>query len=201
MLRVCLYCSESESDIASRWVHRESNLMFTLSSNKDQRKKFVFPFTFAECKWTLSVNKIASVRRIRRRLRDPGSSVFTSYCPLRLKGKERTALDTYVTHLKIATILMKHPSFSNVVPMEMLLLRWFLFLLFPSRYLSPLLLLSGNDRLSGRDVAQLQMCQTHVLAVISRFSLRLWVDRKWKNCSFPVKNLLLNTISYYFLGK
>ena len=71
--------------------------------------------------------------------------------------------------------------------METLLLRWFLLLLFPSRYLSPLLLLSGNDRLSGRDVAQLQMCQTHLLAVISCFSLRLWVDRKWKNFSFPGK--------------
>ena len=29
---------ESKSDIASRWVHRESNLMLTLSSDKDQRK-------------------------------------------------------------------------------------------------------------------------------------------------------------------
>ena len=27
-----------ESDIASRWVQKESNLMFTLSSIKDQRK-------------------------------------------------------------------------------------------------------------------------------------------------------------------
>ena len=38
--RVRLYwCdNESESDIASTWVHRESNLMFTLSSGKDQRK-------------------------------------------------------------------------------------------------------------------------------------------------------------------
>ena len=30
---------ESESDIASKWVHRESNLMFTLNSDREQRKK------------------------------------------------------------------------------------------------------------------------------------------------------------------
>ena len=41
MLRVSLYCSESESDIAFRWVHRESNLMFILSSDKDQREKLL----------------------------------------------------------------------------------------------------------------------------------------------------------------
>ena len=41
MLRVSLYCSESESNITSRWVHRESNLMFTLSSDKDQRGKLL----------------------------------------------------------------------------------------------------------------------------------------------------------------
>ena len=37
-LKVNLYRSESATDIASRWVHRESNLMFTLISDKDQRK-------------------------------------------------------------------------------------------------------------------------------------------------------------------
>ena len=42
----------SESDITSRWVHRESNLMFILSSNKDHRKKFTTAFTFGPCKWT-----------------------------------------------------------------------------------------------------------------------------------------------------
>ena len=30
---------ESESDIASRWVHKESNLLFTMGSERDQRKK------------------------------------------------------------------------------------------------------------------------------------------------------------------
>ena len=30
---------ETASDFISRWVHRESNLLFTLSSDKDQRKK------------------------------------------------------------------------------------------------------------------------------------------------------------------
>ena len=52
LIRVCLYYgendvmgqSESESDIASRWVQRESNLMFTLSNDKDQRNKSVFAF-------------------------------------------------------------------------------------------------------------------------------------------------------------
>ena len=37
-VRVHLYSSETESDIAFRWIHRESNIMFTLSSDKDQIK-------------------------------------------------------------------------------------------------------------------------------------------------------------------
>ena len=37
-VNVPLYWSESESDIASRLVHKESNLMFTLSSDKNQMK-------------------------------------------------------------------------------------------------------------------------------------------------------------------
>ena len=37
-LRDRLCGSESESDIASRRAHRESNLMFALSIDKDQRK-------------------------------------------------------------------------------------------------------------------------------------------------------------------
>ena len=45
-LKVRLYWSESESDVAPRAVHRESNLMFTLSSDKDHRKKFTFTFAF-----------------------------------------------------------------------------------------------------------------------------------------------------------
>ena len=36
--RVTLHWPESESDMASRWVHRESNLMFTLSSDKIKEK-------------------------------------------------------------------------------------------------------------------------------------------------------------------
>ena len=35
-LRVCLY--RCESDFASRWIHGESYLMFTLSSTKDRKK-------------------------------------------------------------------------------------------------------------------------------------------------------------------
>ena len=38
----------SESDSASRWVHRESKLVFTLNSDKDQRKKFAFVLAFAQ---------------------------------------------------------------------------------------------------------------------------------------------------------
>ena len=34
--------NEHESDVASRWVDRESNLMFTVISDKDQRKKCRF---------------------------------------------------------------------------------------------------------------------------------------------------------------
>ena len=40
MLRVRLYCKESES-FASRWVHSKFNLMFILSSDKDQREKLL----------------------------------------------------------------------------------------------------------------------------------------------------------------
>ena len=36
---VHLYWSESESGIAFRWIHRESNLMFSLSSDKYLRNK------------------------------------------------------------------------------------------------------------------------------------------------------------------
>ena len=39
LLRLRFYWYESESDITSRWVHRECNLMLTLSSDKDQRNK------------------------------------------------------------------------------------------------------------------------------------------------------------------
>ena len=42
---------ESESDIASKWVHRESNLIFTLSSDKDKKKQFAF----AQCRYTLII--------------------------------------------------------------------------------------------------------------------------------------------------
>ena len=52
-IRVHLYWRESESDIASKWAHRKSNLMFTWSSDKDQRKKITFTFVVAQCKWTL----------------------------------------------------------------------------------------------------------------------------------------------------
>ena len=39
-VRLLLHCCEngSESDIASSWVNKESNLMFTLTGYKDQRK-------------------------------------------------------------------------------------------------------------------------------------------------------------------
>ena len=43
-----IYCSEN--DIAFRWVQREFNLTFTLSSDKDQTKEFAFAFAFADCK-------------------------------------------------------------------------------------------------------------------------------------------------------
>ena len=48
-LEVPLYWNESESDIAFRYDHRDSNLMLTLNSNKDQTK---FAFVFAQCNWT-----------------------------------------------------------------------------------------------------------------------------------------------------
>ena len=50
-VKVELYCreSKSESDIASISVHRKSDLMFTLNSDKDQRNKFAFTFAFVQC--------------------------------------------------------------------------------------------------------------------------------------------------------
>ena len=48
-VRVRLYCGESENDIASRSIHRESNLMLTVSSDKDQGRKFAS----AQYNWTL----------------------------------------------------------------------------------------------------------------------------------------------------
>ena len=52
---VRLYWPESESkcDIASRWVHKKSNLMFTFNMDKDQSKNVVFPIAFAQCQLTL----------------------------------------------------------------------------------------------------------------------------------------------------
>ena len=43
------YCreGESESDVASRWVYREYNLIFILSNDKDQRKTFAITLAFA----------------------------------------------------------------------------------------------------------------------------------------------------------
>ena len=52
-LRVHLYLRKSESNVTSRWVHRESNLIFTLSNDKDQRKQFAFAYDFSQCEWTL----------------------------------------------------------------------------------------------------------------------------------------------------
>ena len=57
VLRFRLYWIEnkSESDIASRWVHSETNLMFTLSSEKWPKEKFAFVFACTQCKWTLRI--------------------------------------------------------------------------------------------------------------------------------------------------
>ena len=46
-----IYWREYKSDIASRLVHKESKLMFTLSGQNDQRKKSFF----LQCKLTLIV--------------------------------------------------------------------------------------------------------------------------------------------------
>ena len=42
-MRVHLYWIESENQkgITSRWIHGEFNLMFTLNSDKDQRKNWL----------------------------------------------------------------------------------------------------------------------------------------------------------------
>ena len=36
-----LFWSKRESDITSRWVHREFNLMFTLNSDRNERKNLL----------------------------------------------------------------------------------------------------------------------------------------------------------------
>ena len=45
-----LYWRESESDIVSRWVHRESNLMFHIEQQQRSMEKVTFTFAFAQCK-------------------------------------------------------------------------------------------------------------------------------------------------------
>ena len=53
-LKLSWYWDESESNTPSKWVHRESNLIFTLSIDWDQEKKIRFAFALAHCKWTLN---------------------------------------------------------------------------------------------------------------------------------------------------
>ena len=61
-LRVRLYYTNANAKgrgtLASRWLHKESNLMFTFRRDKDKSKQLAFPFPFAQCKWTLRVVKI-----------------------------------------------------------------------------------------------------------------------------------------------
>ena len=49
----------------SNWVHKETNLMFTLRSGKDQRKKFTFALI------SRNPYKLGAQNSIRRRPRDP----------------------------------------------------------------------------------------------------------------------------------
>ena len=67
ILRVSLHWPESESDVASTWVHRQSNLMFTMSNDKDRRKISTFP----QCKWTLKLRILLKSCILRH---------FLSYC-------------------------------------------------------------------------------------------------------------------------
>ena len=54
VVKVRLYCSESENDIASRWFQTESNLMFNVQieqrAAKIKEKKFAFAFALVQCK-------------------------------------------------------------------------------------------------------------------------------------------------------
>ena len=52
---VIFYEHENVGNIASWWVHRESNLMFTSSSDKKSKKSIRFRVCFLRCKWNLSV--------------------------------------------------------------------------------------------------------------------------------------------------
>ena len=45
-----------ESGISSGWVHRDFNLLFTFSSDKDQRQKVAFAFAVDQHTWALSLN-------------------------------------------------------------------------------------------------------------------------------------------------
>ena len=53
-LWACLALYWRESDITSKWTHRESNVTFTL--NSDQRKKVAF----VRCKWILGIRLYGS---------------------------------------------------------------------------------------------------------------------------------------------
>ena len=46
-IRVFIYAGAKAK---ARWVHRESNLMYTFSSDKDQGRNFTFASAFAQCK-------------------------------------------------------------------------------------------------------------------------------------------------------
>ena len=53
-VRLYWHKSGTESNIAFRWLHRKSNIMFILGSDKNLRKKFAFVFPFVQCKWTFT---------------------------------------------------------------------------------------------------------------------------------------------------
>ena len=55
-IRVHLYWPESDSkgNIVSRWIHRESSFMFTLSSDKEQRISSLLGSLSSQSKWTFN---------------------------------------------------------------------------------------------------------------------------------------------------
>ena len=86
IVRILLCCRNSESDIVYIWVHRESNLMFTLSSDKHQRKR-------------LSMRRFRSVwMSVKIRIYRAEHRALTSHCYSAIPSALHTLALNHVLH-------------------------------------------------------------------------------------------------------
>ena len=92
-VRVSLYWSEtqSESDIASRCDHRE--LMFTLSSDKNQKRKLAFALSFNQCVWTF--RRYGINVPIKLKVRSPVTFPFEATSMLKFQKVSKENLDPF----------------------------------------------------------------------------------------------------------